>query len=951
MRVVDSALCCNQCAMDFGCVAWQYTASLQECMFLWEAPRVVSYTTDPDVSIGITRVPPPLPPAPSPPPPPPRPPPPPSPPPPPWCDLGVMFSLARERPGGFSADVAVLRWMEGAMINLHFDHNVNVLTAQHAQYLGFAKGVATFLLLGSATAFSFEVRGATVTPSYVSCTHGLLESPSPLPPPSPQPPPRPPTPPPLPPPRSCILVPSFEVSEEAPSSFTAHLDVVRYTRGAVINLIFPEPPIEPPQAVFGASLLRATDSTLTFELRGSEGRGVRMVIPGSPRLPRWITCDARLSPSPPPPYPKPPPSPPSPRPPAPPLPPPLPGPPPPPPAPTPPPHVPGFLAPPSPPPSPPSPPPSPGPAPPPRPPPPPPSQPQKQEPPLNLRATTLSCDACSLSWDSPHPRGPRVQRLLVSVFPIGTGTADDDAAQLQLPAGAREFVVSDLRADTQYGFKVAAVNSAGQGSWSEPVRARTASVSQRPDAPTAAPKPTSTPPTCDSIELSLPALRSGCATDASLSLQMAESAGGKLRWRVVESSLSSTRFVVGSLDPQSSYVFRLQAENALGLSESGPSSAVVLPGGLGQALQLPPRVQAVSSTTYHVAWSMAIDHECIEQLQWRLEFRRATSSKKDGWEALLDRTDRTSFDPQLQCPEGCSFRVLAQNLAGWTSASLESEILATRQLPVPSRGAMRLEMAVAVDLTTGAYGPRSVASAKFQRLFETQLGAALSLGDQGERVHCLELRAVPGNKASNVVSFDLLPDLEDLVLEAGNAPTMWAEPDEEVEDVARQLATQLNDPGSALRSSTLFAETTAVLQLGEDGSTRPVRPSEPTLDAGPSLFALGRLLLLAVVVLGFMAWRRARVSRHGYGRVAGLSNDETVALRDAEGLADDQHASGGFLSPPTREGCNRHQDGEGNETLSLSSTMPSGMPRPSFQRAGHRSASSQQAAPAKKIYL
>lgn len=495
--------------------------------------------------------------------------------------------------------------------------------------------------------------------------------------------------------------------------------------------------------------------------------------------------------------------------------------------------------------------------------------------------------------------------------------------QLELPAAARDFVVSDLRADTQYAFKVAAVSAAGEGRWSEVARARTASVAHRPDAPIAIPEATSSAPSCDSIELRLPALRGGCATDASLSLQMADAAQSP-RWRVAESSLSSTRFTIHSLDPRAAYVFRLQAQNAVGLSEPGPASDALLPGGLGDTLLQPPRVQAVSSTSYYVAWSPGPSQQCVEQLSlsWRLEYRRAASSKKNGWQVLLEKTDRTSFDAQLQCPEGCSFRVYAQNIAGWTLPSLPSDVLATRQLPVPSRGAMRLEIVVPVNLA--AYGLSSAANARFQHHFEDSLEAALSLGDQ--RVDCLELRAVPEIPASRAVVFDLLPEAENLVLDAGTAG-MWAEPDEEVEDLARRLAALLQTSGFAFWNTSLFVESAEVLQLGEDGSTRRVHPS-PTQSSFSFMTAVGKLLLLIVVAaLVFSGWRRTRAARYSYGRVAGTPSDEMVALRGAETPGEQREPRGAIL--------------------------PSGMPRPSFHRGedSHRLLSREARAPAKKMVL
>jgi len=318
----------------------------------------------------------------------------------------------------------------------------------------------------------------------------------------------------------------------------------------------------------------------------------------------------------------------------------------------------------------------------------------------------------------------------------------------------------------------------------------------------------------------------------------------------------------------------------------------------------------------------------------------------------MEQTDRTSFDAQLQCPEGCSFRVFARNIAGWRAASAASAVLATRQLPVPSRGAMRLQIEAAVNLANGAYGPPSVAIARFQRRFEAELGAALSLGDQGERVHCLELRDVPGTQARHVVVFDLLPDLEDLVLEAGNAPTMWAEPDKEVGDVARQLAAQLLTQGSSLRNSTLFAESTALMQLGEDGSMRRVRPAPSSQSSASPMQTIGKLLLLlAGGSLGYFAWRRSRETRHSYGRVAILPTEEAVALRSTEGLDERQASPSGSASEarrPFRAAPNGHRGDAAREREPLSATLPSGLPRPTFLRESDRFASKPQTAAAPK---
>ena len=871
VRASDMLDCCSRCALDFGCVAWHYTLSLRECTLVWVAPHIIQYQADPDVSIGIMRVPPPSPPSPRPPPPPPNPPPQPRPPPPPWCNLGVLYSVVHERPGGFSAEVKVRHWAEGAMINLHFDHDLTVLDVDRAQLLGSTSGMATFLLLGRASSFSLSVRGATATPSYVSCAQSFLESPFPMPPPGPSPPPRPLGWQPPPPPHSCALGPRFTISEGTPSGFGARVDLSLHQTGALIHLTFADPPIQPPRRVWGAELVLTTTTTLTFKLDELSGKGIRMVLPGSPRQPESITCEEHFPPSPPPTSPNPPPS-----------------------SPSPPPRPP-FPQPPQPP-HPPKPP-----APSPPPPPPPPSKPDKPGKPRDVLATSLSCDSCQLSWALPPQHGPPVQRLLVRTTPVDAEPSSDAADELEVLASATDFVVNDLWASTEYMFQVAVVNAGGQGDWSEPVSARTVEPTEQPYTPVAPPEATSSADAaCNSISLRLPTRRGGCATDEDLLLQMATSQDEPPAWRVVEPYVSSTTITVGSLETTTAYIFRLQARNALGVSDPGPASMAMVPGGVDQVLRSPPRVQALSSSSYRVAWSGTAGLRCSVPLQWRLEYRRATSSSKTGWQVLLDTTESTAYDPQLKCPEGCSFRVRAQNIAGWTSASSASDVLATRKLPDLAQGAMRLEMSVSADDSEGP------PSARLQSRYEAELAAALLLTE--ERIHCIEIRDESGVRARRAVLFDLQPSQDELIMDSGTpAAQEWADPDEEVAELARGLAAQLDKSSSRLRSSSLLARAVSLLQVAEDGSTRRVHGSTAGLSSrGPAVGNTGSMtgvmviasLLAAAALAAYLRWRMQKA--HNYNAVLPFDDatGEAEVRTPGEGLcADERNISSQPLKP------------------------------------------------------
>ena len=757
------------------------------------------------------------------------------------------------------------------MISLHFERDVTVTSTEHASFLGSAAGQSTFVLHGTSETkvFTFRATGPSAEPDLISCTGPFFTSPSPPPPlpPSPLPsPPHPPQPPPALPPTACTLGPRYSLSPPTASGYSARLDFAYQQPGARVRLHFGSRPISAPVAVYGAELLEQSGSGWTLLL--SSGRSqVVIVASGEQRTPAWITCDARVPPSPPPPPYAPAPT----APPTPPLSPPL-NPPLPPhpesPCPSgPPPQLPGYKQPPGAPPTPPSP-------------PQPPATPQLAAAPTQLKARVTSCDAVSLSWVPPPRRGsPPVERYEISAVTT-TGQASD-RVHMQVHGLSASFLASGLRAGTQYSFVVAAKNYVGRGAWSAPVTATTRPATERPHAPSSTLE-SGNPSTCDSVRLRPVSLRAGCAADDKYLLEVAKAGRQPLEWLEVEAPRGD--LLASGLDTTTAYVFRLRARNAKGVSDSGPISKPMLPGGLHDALRKAPRVETTSSSSYNVMWgadAASVPMPCRHTLIWRLEFSRGGDVSK-AWHVLLDHTEATHHAPELRCPTGCSFRVSALNLAGWGEPSAPSPLLATRRLHPPSHGAVRLE----VVLKSGSGGGNIPPAPSFPKLFEHEVAEALEVSPT--RIHCVEVRERVGRPLAIV--FDVQPTSHahlsapqvDGTTARADGMTLWAEPDEQTLLLAQQLSLQLHTAGSAFRVGTLLSRIDAnsgLMQLNSDGSVAYVGAWLPPPASPPSPFdeasrtgrpGLSRFVLIAILVLAMLyAWRRRWGSaKRGYEKVA-----------------------------------------------------------------------------------
>ena len=341
-------------------------------------------------------------------------------------------------------------------------------------------------------------------------------------------------------------------------------------------------------------------------------------------------------------------------------------------------------------------------------------------------------------------------------------------------------------------------------------------------------------------------MRAGCSADTSVQVEVAMAAPLPRKWSDAAAATAETEVKAAGLNERKAYVFRLRAKNTLGLSEPGPASLPIIPGDVGAGLHKPPHVEALTSSSFRIAWVDNVP-PCLAPVTWRLEYHRA-SEAAGNWHVLLESTELTAYEPLLRCPGKCSFRVRPLNLDGWDGASAPSEPLATRQLHPPAHGAVRLEIII-----------RGIAGIPFSEILqqaERDLAEALHVVRQ--RVHGVEVREASGGTDAYPIVFDLLPTASvHLHSDAKKDGSLWVEADEEALRMAQELAIHLLDTESPLRKSSLFSridENAGLLQLNEDGDIShvgawvPPPSAPPVTETGGLRWALVKLLASLAVV-------------------------------------------------------------------------------------------------------
>uniref|UniRef100_A0A8C9U229 Myomesin 1 n=1 Tax=Scleropages formosus TaxID=113540 RepID=A0A8C9U229_SCLFO len=189
--------------------------------------------------------------------------------------------------------------------------------------------------------------------------------------------------------------------------------------------------------------------------------------------------------------------------------------------------------------------------------------------PRDLAVTEATKNYVVLSWRPPGQRGH--EGIMYYVEKCVAGTDSWQRVNTEIPVKSPRFALFDLSEGKSYRFRVRCCNSAGVGEPSEPTEATT--VGDKLDIPSAPGRVVPTRNTDTSVVVSWEESRDakelvGYYIEASLA--------GKNAWEPCNNKpVKGTRFVCHGLTTGDSYMFRVRALNAAGLSDYSQESEAI----------------------------------------------------------------------------------------------------------------------------------------------------------------------------------------------------------------------------------------------------------------------------------------------------------------------------------------------------------------------------------------
>ncbi|KAJ8385834.1 hypothetical protein AAFF_G00181900 [Aldrovandia affinis] len=189
--------------------------------------------------------------------------------------------------------------------------------------------------------------------------------------------------------------------------------------------------------------------------------------------------------------------------------------------------------------------------------------------PCDLAIAEATKNYVVLSWKPPGQRGH--EGIMYYVEKCVSGTDSWQRVNTEIPVKSPRFALFDLAEGKSYSFRVRCCNSAGVGEPSDPTEATT--VGDKLDIPSAPGRVVPTRNTDTSVVVSWEASRDakelvGYYIESSL-------VGSKVWEPCNNKPVKTTRFVCHGLNTGDSYVFRVRALNAAGLSECSQESEAI----------------------------------------------------------------------------------------------------------------------------------------------------------------------------------------------------------------------------------------------------------------------------------------------------------------------------------------------------------------------------------------
>uniref|UniRef100_A0A673BS95 Myomesin-1 n=1 Tax=Sphaeramia orbicularis TaxID=375764 RepID=A0A673BS95_9TELE len=298
--------------------------------------------------------------------------------------------------------------------------------------------------------------------------------------------------------------------------------------------------------------------------------------------------------------------------------------------------------------------------------------------PGDLQVTEATKNYLVLSWKPPGEKG--LEGVMYYVEKCVSGTDSWQRVNTEIPVKSPRFALFDLAEGKSYSFRVRCCNSAGVGEPSEPTEATT--VGDKLDIPAAPGKVVPTRNTDTSVVVSWEASRDAKEL---VGYYIEASVVGSNVWEPCNNKpVNATRFICHGLVTGETYVFRVRAVNAAGLSQFSPESEPIevkaaIGGGIPHASPAPPygiSVLECVRDSMVLGWKQPSFIGGAEITGYFVDYREVVDGVPGQWheaniKAVSERAYRVS---DLKENRKYQFQVRAANMAGVGIPSLPSDI-------------------------------------------------------------------------------------------------------------------------------------------------------------------------------------------------------------------------------------------------------------------------------------
>ncbi|XP_043099075.1 M-protein, striated muscle isoform X1 [Puntigrus tetrazona] len=282
-----------------------------------------------------------------------------------------------------------------------------------------------------------------------------------------------------------------------------------------------------------------------------------------------------------------------------------------------------------------------------------------------------------LSWKPPGDKGH--EGVMYYVEKCVSGTDSWQRVNTEIPVKSPRFALFDLAEGKCYRFRVRCCNSAGVGEPSEPTEATT--VGDKLDIPSAPGRVVPTRNTDTSVVVSWEASRDAKEL---VGYYIESSIAGSNAWEPCNNKpVKGTRFICHGLTTDESYVFRVRAVNAAGISEFSQESEAItvkaaIGGGILHASPTPPygiTVLECVRDAMVLAWKQPTFIGGADITGYFVDYREVIGGVPGKWheaniKSVSERAYRVS---ELKENMLYQFQVRAANMAGVGIPSLPSE--------------------------------------------------------------------------------------------------------------------------------------------------------------------------------------------------------------------------------------------------------------------------------------